>query len=102
MDFGTVRTRLENETYTSEVQFVADVQLTLSNAMEFNPQGHWAYDQAMELKVLFDALWIESSLRLEINKSERAMQEHGMSAMDAVQEEEPTYVPNQGRRLFVD
>ncbi|KAK3031774.1 hypothetical protein RJ639_037071 [Escallonia herrerae] len=40
IDFGTIKTKLEGGIYMSREEFEADVRLTLSNAMTYNPESN--------------------------------------------------------------
>lgn len=65
MDLGTVKTKLNNGTYTKAEEFAYDVRLVFENAMTFNPRDHWVYAMAVTLQNLFENTWIECTMRLE-------------------------------------
>ncbi|KAK9156977.1 hypothetical protein Scep_003551 [Stephania cephalantha] len=46
MDLGTVKKKLENGLYSSARDFAADVRLTFSNAMKYNPSTNWVHELA--------------------------------------------------------
>ena len=68
MDLGTIKTKLQNSTYSEAPQFAADMRLVFSNAMTFNPKDHWVHAFAVNLRNLFENTWIESTLRIERKK----------------------------------
>lgn len=52
MDFGTIRRKIDSNTYTSLDEFIADVNLVLDNARTFNPPNSLVYHMADALQVL--------------------------------------------------
>lgn len=57
MDLGTVKDRLERKYYVSSDEFAADVKLTFSNAMRYNPPGNFVHEAAKDLDKLFSTKW---------------------------------------------
>lgn len=57
MDLGTVKSRLTSGKYSSPMEFAADVRLTFSNAMTYNPPGNDVHLMAEALKKVFEAKW---------------------------------------------
>ncbi|XP_074269744.1 transcription factor GTE12 [Silene latifolia] len=57
MDLGTVKTKLHRNTYISAEEFEADVRLTFSNAMLYNPSNNWVHQHAKRLSEVFDCEW---------------------------------------------
>ncbi|XP_010528183.1 PREDICTED: transcription factor GTE8 [Tarenaya hassleriana] len=57
MDLGTVRTNLTSGVYSSPLEFAADVRLTFTNAMTYNPPGHDVHIMADILSKLFESRW---------------------------------------------
>ena len=57
MDLGTVKNKLTKKKYISIEEFAADVRLTFSNAMKYNPPGNDVHTVAKELNRVFDLLW---------------------------------------------
>lgn len=57
MDLGTIKRKLERKLYSSTHQFVADVRLTFSNAMQYNPPGNEVHIMAKELNNIFNLRW---------------------------------------------
>nr|CAB3489301.1 unnamed protein product [Digitaria exilis] len=65
MDLGTVKKKLTSKQYRSTTEFAADVRLTFSNAMKYNPPGNHVHEIAKELNGIFDSEWesVERKLR---------------------------------------
>lgn len=65
MDLGTVKGRLSSGQYPSPHEFAADVRLTFSNAMTYNPPGNDVHFMAETLSKYFEVRWktIEKKLR---------------------------------------
>ncbi|KAA8519580.1 hypothetical protein F0562_013796 [Nyssa sinensis] len=57
MDLGTIKTKLEDNVYFSVEEFAADVRLTFSNAMQYNPPGNDVHHMAKELDKIFNTRW---------------------------------------------
>ncbi|VVA96026.1 unnamed protein product [Arabis nemorensis] len=57
MDLGTVKSKLTAGTYSSPSEFSADVRLTFSNAMTYNPPGNDVYIMADTLSKFFEVRW---------------------------------------------
>ncbi|KAJ0966192.1 hypothetical protein J5N97_027330 [Dioscorea zingiberensis] len=57
MDLGTIKHKLERKLYSSTLQFAADVRLTFSNAMRYNPPGNEVHIMAKELNNIFNQRW---------------------------------------------
>ncbi|XP_010929323.1 transcription factor GTE11 isoform X2 [Elaeis guineensis] len=55
MDLGTVKNKLASKQYLSTHQFAADVKLTFSNAMRYNPPGNDVHIMANELNNIFNS-----------------------------------------------
>ncbi|GMJ14006.1 global transcription factor group E8 [Hibiscus trionum] len=69
MDFGTVKKKMASGKYASPFDFAADVRLTLSNAMTYNPPGNDVHIMAETLSKYFEARWkvIEKKLPITMN-----------------------------------
>uniref|UniRef100_A0A0D9W9Q1 Bromo domain-containing protein n=1 Tax=Leersia perrieri TaxID=77586 RepID=A0A0D9W9Q1_9ORYZ len=69
MDLGTVRSNLASGRYTSHEDFAADVRLTFSNALRYNPAGHEVHTFAGDLLASFEKMykasvsWFEQELK---------------------------------------
>ncbi|XP_031256799.1 transcription factor GTE10 isoform X1 [Pistacia vera] len=57
MDLGTIKTKLNKNMYYGTEEFVADVRLTFSNAMLYNPPENNVHKMAEELNDLFLMKW---------------------------------------------
>lgn len=57
MDLGTVKNKLTSGTYSCPLEFSADVWLTFSNAMTYNPPGNDVYIMADTLRKFFEVRW---------------------------------------------
>ncbi|KAJ7947218.1 Transcription factor GTE12 [Quillaja saponaria] len=70
MDLGTIKSKLGKNLYSSIQEFAADVRLTFSNAMQYNPPGNDVHEMAIQMSNFFERRWkdIEKKLKLEISK----------------------------------
>ncbi|CAN6183495.1 unnamed protein product [Urochloa humidicola] len=57
MDLGTVKKKLTNKQYATDIEFAADVRLTFANAMKYNPPGNDVHAVAEQLNRIFDSEW---------------------------------------------
>ncbi|XP_031271767.1 transcription factor GTE10-like isoform X3 [Pistacia vera] len=57
MDLGTVKSKLVSGQYSSPLVFAADVRLTFSNAMTYNPPGNDFHIMAGTLSKYFEVRW---------------------------------------------
>ncbi|BFI25342.1 protein MpBromo2 [Marchantia polymorpha subsp. ruderalis] len=57
MDLGTIKKKVNRGEYTSPLNFAEDVRLTFSNAMTYNPQGHFVFAMAEQLRDIFEEKW---------------------------------------------
>ncbi|OVA15377.1 Bromodomain [Macleaya cordata] len=57
MDLGTVKKKIASGSYMSPLGFVADVRLTFSNAMTYNPPGNDVHIMADTLSKYFEVRW---------------------------------------------
>ncbi|KAG7550607.1 NET domain [Arabidopsis thaliana x Arabidopsis arenosa] len=57
MDLGTVKNKLTSGTYSCPSEFAADVRLTFSNAMTYNPPGNDVFVMADTLRKFFEVRW---------------------------------------------
>ena len=60
MDLGTVKSKLDKSFYASPLEFAADVRLTFSNALLYNPVGHDVHKMAEQLLKLFEKLFADA------------------------------------------
>lgn len=73
MDLGTIKTKLGDNMYFSAAEFVADVRLTFSNAMLYNPPINKVHGMAKELDNLFTRRWktVEAKLNRDMKNVEQ-------------------------------
>ena len=57
MDLGTIKSKLEKNIYFGAGEFAADVRLTFSNAMLYNPPDNVVHKMAVELERFFESRW---------------------------------------------
>ncbi|XP_068654779.1 transcription factor GTE9-like [Aristolochia californica] len=57
MDLGTIKSKLDKDSYADAQEFVADVRLTFSNAMRYNPPANPVHIMAKELNNIFSIRW---------------------------------------------
>ncbi|XP_010273394.1 PREDICTED: transcription factor GTE11 [Nelumbo nucifera] len=57
MDLGTIKSKLQKKLYSCAEEFTADVRLTFSNAMLYNPPTNDVHKMAKELNRIFDMRW---------------------------------------------
>ncbi|KAK8664623.1 hypothetical protein V6N13_084401 [Hibiscus sabdariffa] len=57
MDLGTIRSKLAKKAYLSIEEFLADIKLTFSNAMLYNPPSNNVHKMAEEMNDFFEARW---------------------------------------------
>ncbi|XVF11581.1 hypothetical protein REPUB_Repub08aG0039500 [Reevesia pubescens] len=57
MDLGTVKKRIASGQYSSPLDFAADVRLTFSNAMTYNPPANHVYHMAETVSKYFEVRW---------------------------------------------
>ncbi|XP_061356078.1 transcription factor GTE12-like isoform X2 [Gastrolobium bilobum] len=65
MDLGTIKSKLEKNFYFGIEEFAADVRLTFSNAMTYNPPGNDVHLMAKELNKIFDRKWEDLDKKLK-------------------------------------
>ncbi|RDX76870.1 Transcription factor GTE12, partial [Mucuna pruriens] len=80
MDLGTIKSNLEKNVYFGIEEFAADVRLTFSNAMTYNPPSNDVHLMARELGKIFDRKWKDSS------KKWKCEDEHGKSLTETIKE----------------
>ncbi|KAI7743780.1 hypothetical protein M8C21_004825 [Ambrosia artemisiifolia] len=66
MDLGTVKTKLSSGKYADPWGFVADVRLTFSNAMTYNPRGNDVHVMAETLSKFFEVRWKAIEKKLSV------------------------------------
>ncbi|KAL8231632.1 hypothetical protein R6Q57_001410 [Mikania cordata] len=71
MDLGTIKAKLGSGNYSSPMQFLADVRLTFSNAMTYNPPGNDVHIMADVLSKFFELRWKPIEKKLLLNGSQQ-------------------------------
>lgn len=73
MDLGTIKSKLERNMYFGNEDFAADVRLTFSNAMVYNPPENRVHKMALELNNVFERRWkpLEEKWNCESSKVAR-------------------------------
>ncbi|KAF3449831.1 hypothetical protein FNV43_RR05910 [Rhamnella rubrinervis] len=57
MDLGTIKSKLDKNMYSFTDEFAADVRLTFSNAMRYNPPANIVHKMAKKLNQIFEMRW---------------------------------------------
>ncbi|XP_059428985.1 transcription factor GTE12 isoform X1 [Corylus avellana] len=57
MDLGTIKSKLVKNMYFGTEEFEADIRLTFSNAMLYNPPDNSVHKMAVELNNIFETRW---------------------------------------------
>ncbi|KAJ4849966.1 hypothetical protein Tsubulata_004859, partial [Turnera subulata] len=57
MDLGTIKSKLQKNLYADTNGFAADIRLTFSNAMHYNPPVNEVHKMAVELNRIFERKW---------------------------------------------
>ncbi|KAI4366913.1 hypothetical protein MLD38_022715 [Melastoma candidum] len=78
MDLGTVKSRLGSGAYSNPLEFVADVRLTFSNAMTYNPPGNHVHMMADTLSKFFELRWKSIEKRLMVNETQGSPLKSGL------------------------
>ncbi|KAK9064310.1 hypothetical protein SSX86_015690 [Deinandra increscens subsp. villosa] len=73
MDLGTISKNLEGDIYSSAEAFAADIRLTFSNAMSYNPPENFVHVWAKGLNDLFGRSW--RSLEAKLLKQRKTVAE---------------------------
>ncbi|OVA17561.1 Bromodomain [Macleaya cordata] len=69
MDLGTVQSKIDKGEYSSPLGFLADVRLTFSNAMTYNPPGNDVHVMADQLSKFFETRWKSIEKKLPVHDS---------------------------------
>ncbi|KAJ0667771.1 putative chromatin remodeler Bromodomain family [Helianthus annuus] len=73
MDLGTIKEKLSSGKYSSPLEFLADVRLTFSNAMTYNPPGNDVHIMADVLSKFFELRWKPIEKKLPVNGSQQQL-----------------------------
>ncbi|KAF8021535.1 hypothetical protein BT93_G1856 [Corymbia citriodora subsp. variegata] len=90
MDFGTVKTKLLSGEYASPLGFAADVRLTFSNAMTYNPRGNDVHVMADTLSKFFEMRWKAVEKKLPAVNNMQAVPEYAAHSETRIGTEMPT------------
>ncbi|KAL2931096.1 Transcription factor GTE10 [Bienertia sinuspersici] len=95
MDLGTIKQKLLQNKLLGTDQFEADVRLTFSNAMLYNPPGNWCHESAKELLRVFERLW--KPVKMKLDKDHRDIKHKGSEishrkTVVGVKDEDPEHV----------
>ncbi|XP_038880278.1 transcription factor GTE10 isoform X3 [Benincasa hispida] len=71
MDLGTVKSKITAGEYTHPLDFAADVRLTFSNAMTYNPPGNDVHTMAKTLSKFFEVRWKTIEKKLPVTTEEQ-------------------------------
>ncbi|XP_022740396.1 transcription factor GTE8 [Durio zibethinus] len=66
MDLGTIKRKIASGGYASPLEFCADVRLTFSNAMTYNPPGNDVHVMADTLNKFFEVRWKNIEKKLPV------------------------------------
>lgn len=67
MDLGTIKSKLSSGSYPNPLEFAADVRLTFSNAMTYNPPGNDVHAMADTLRKFFEMRWKNIEKKLPVS-----------------------------------
>jgi hypothetical protein len=73
MDLGTVKSKIVSGEYSSPLGFAADVRLTFSNAMKYNPPGNDVHSMAETLRKYFEVRWKVIEKKLPVTTGVESM-----------------------------
>lgn len=68
MDLGTIRSRLRKGEYSSPLDFAADVRLTFSNSIAYNPPGNQFHTMAQGISKYFETGWKSIEKKIPVTK----------------------------------
>ncbi|KAL6960461.1 hypothetical protein U1Q18_038224 [Sarracenia purpurea var. burkii] len=93
MDLGKIKDKIASSEYSRPVDFVADIRLTFSNAMTFNPPGNDVHIMADTLSKFFEVRW--KVIEKKLPKDSRSLQEKSVMH---VEKESHTLMPSSKKR----
>lgn len=76
MDLGTVKSKITSGQYSSPMGFAADVRLTFSNAMTYNPPGNDVHVMAETLSKYFEVRWKSVEKKLPVGVETKPVPSH--------------------------
>ncbi|KAJ4729403.1 Transcription factor like [Melia azedarach] len=77
MDFGTIKGKIATGVYSSPLEFLADVRITFSNAMTYNPPGNDFHIMADTLRRFFEARWKAIEKKLPVTEPQSLSEKSG-------------------------
>lgn len=90
MDLGTVKSKFASGEYSSPLEFAADVRLTFSNALTYNPPGNDFHFMAKTLSKYFEVRWRSIEKKLPTTTEEQSVPSR---AGDQIEREIITQIP---------
>ena len=88
MDFGTIKTKLDNGEYENAKEFEADAKQVFQNCYKFNRPGDDIYKIGQELESIFDSEWARKRNWIEANTPASGAQSPGSSDVEESDDEE--------------
>lgn len=79
MDLETIQTKIASGAYSNPRGFAADVRLTFSNAMTYNPPGNDVHIMADTLSKFFEMRWKPIEKKLPVNEAQFVPTKSGFS-----------------------
>ncbi|GLT43385.1 hypothetical protein SLA2020_173360 [Shorea laevis] len=79
MDFGTIKSKIASGAYAGPLEFLADVRLTFTNAMTYNPPGNDVHVIADTLSKFFEVRWKDIEKKIPINDGQSMQPNSGPS-----------------------
>ena len=72
MDLGTIKSKMASGEYTNPADFAADVRLTYSNAVTYNPSTNEVHLMAKALSKFFETRWRTIEKKLTVRTGEKS------------------------------
>lgn len=72
MDLGTIKSKMASGEYTNPADFAADVRLTYSNAVTYNPSTNEVHLMAKALSKFFETRWRTIEKKLTVRTDEKS------------------------------
>uniref|UniRef100_A0A5B7C0K2 Putative transcription factor GTE8 isoform X2 n=1 Tax=Davidia involucrata TaxID=16924 RepID=A0A5B7C0K2_DAVIN len=98
MDLGTIKRKIASCEYSSLLDFLADVRLTFSNAMTYNPPGSDVRFMADTLSKFFEVRWKVIEKKLPVNNSHPLLEKSGLHERTEMQTVKPI-PPSKKRKI---
>ncbi|KAL5991141.1 hypothetical protein ACLOJK_012047 [Asimina triloba] len=102
MDLGTIKRKIAKRAYPSPLDFAADVRLTFSNAMAYNPPGNYAYDMAVAVSKFFEVRWKSIEKKLPVVAGSQLVHANFGIPRGAVVADQPTESKKRKEPLSMD